>query len=212
MSGAILQVDLNTLDILQYREMSNHNAAFWLTRRLRELEDIWRRGFAARGLILLEVETRELWRYVDDSDGKPFTSFNRWLIACAPHSERDCRYALAAVKELQDVPKPDLLEIPRMNLEVLKSVSTSVRSQPEVLEAAKTLSEAEFVAHLQVTQPTQHIEATKRLVLTYPAGDLSVIEAALDLVGTLSKVESREGQLLALCIDFIGEHSEAVED
>jgi len=116
------------------------------------------------------------------------------------------------VKELQDVPKSDLLEIPRMNLEVLKSVSTSVRSQPEVLEAAKTLSEAEFVAHLQVTQPTQHIEATKRLVLTYPAGDLSVIEAALDLVGTLSKVESREGQLLALCIDFIGEHSEAVED
>jgi len=202
---------MTSLSLVEIREMNNADAAFWLTKRLRALEDIWRKGFAERGLILLEVEHRELWKYVTDDHGKPFTSFSRWLIDCAPHSERDCRYALAAVKELQDVPKSDLLEIPRMNLEVLKSVSTSVRSQPEVLQAAKTLSEAEFVAHLQVTQPTQHIEATKRLVLTYPAGDLSVIEAALDLVGTLSKVESREGQLLAMCIDFIGEHTEVSE-
>lgn len=189
--------------ILRIREMSDSQAAHYLSNRLIAMERDWKLGFIERGLILLNVQSRELWRLMNNSEGKPYHSFENWVTTCAPQSRRDCFAALAAVKELQDVPLEHLAEISRCNIIQLQHLSTSIRSTPEVLEAAKTLTEEAFAEHIEVRHPDQHHERPVKptLRLTKPVQD------ALDLVGRLMSVDDRQGQLEALCADFLIEHS-----
>lgn len=157
------------------------------------------RGFIWRGIVLREIERRELWR-------EGYTSMKDFLCHGSPYSARDGYAALAAAEELKDVPVVDLANMPRCNVETLKHLSSTVRSQPEVVEAAKSLSEDDFVAHIQEHHPTQRIEHRKRLIFRPTESQKSVIERVLTQIGTLLSIEDREGQLEALCADWEQEH------
>ena len=69
------------------------------------------------------IEAMRLW------EGE---SFDRWLKLTCPKSWGDVRAAMRAVKALEDVPFPALLEMKRCNVEQLRHVSSAVRALPEV--------------------------------------------------------------------------------
>jgi len=202
-TSAILHASLSDLDLVRLRSMEPHDAAVALDGRLRALEAVYRQGFIHRGLILLEVQERQLWRWLDE-DGRQYRSFEDYVVNACPHSRRDCFAALSAVKELKDVPLAQLAEVPRCNVEVLKTLSTSVRNDPTVLRDAATMTENEFTAKVSVNHPNQHIEAPVRPTLRLTPA----VQSALDLIGSLMSIEDRQGQLEAMAIDFVVEHQQ----
>lgn len=181
-----------------------------LDRRMRLLDSQYKTNFVDRGLLLEEFERDQLWKFLYD----PFTqanyeSFNRWLQDAAPWSERDCRYALGAVKQLKDVPADDLRQMPRVNVEVMKSLSSSVRTQPEVIQAAKTLPEQQFIEQIQKTHPDQHVEPRKAIRLVKSASE--VVERAIRLAMAVEGIESRDEALEAIAVSYIQDHEQVDE-
>lgn len=156
------------LDWHAVRTMQPADAAMALDGALRALDGLSKRVFIERGLILLEVESRRLWEHLAAPEGTPYRSFEQWVCSAADYSRRDCFYALAAAKELRDIPVRELSQMTRSNIEVMKTLSSGVRQKPEVIEAAKTLPEREFVAKVQADYPEQHIEARQPLTMAAP--------------------------------------------
>lgn len=186
--------EITELTLVQLRGLPDWEAADVLDHRLRVLEVQYKRGFIERGIVLLEMQQRELWKHVRDQDGNPYTSFERWVVGSAPYSRRDCFAALAAVKQLQDVPREQLAEVPRCNIEVLKQLSPAVRAEPEVMERARSLSEREFRASIGVTHPEQCIEPK------------SLMEQAIEMAMGLEGCGRRAAEdVVAEC--YIAEHA-----
>ena len=153
-------------------------AANRLTAFLKRLDGIEKQVFALRGMAMLIIEERELYRWVMDEEvGDYYTSFDRWMKQEFPNSWGYCRDALRAVKELRQVPFEDLLQIKRCNLEQLKRVSSNVRLLPEVVRAAKVMPEKQFVEKLNKDHD-QHLEV-KQPVTMAGAEDCAEFEAAI---------------------------------
>jgi hypothetical protein len=196
------------LSLLQLRSMPEEKAATFLDLRLRALEDAWKRSYVERGVILIEVQDRQLWRWMVDFAGEQYESFEGWVCRAAPQSRSDCFAAMRAVRELHEIPMKELSEIPRCNVEVLRSLSSGVRIQPEVVAAAQALPEREFREKIKQDHPDQHVSARRKLILTFDSGDYDLICQVLDDVGQKLGISDREGEVLALVIDFQQEHDE----
>ena len=183
------------LALVQLRSMPDLDAAAFLDARLRCLEADYKRTFVERGVILIEVQERSLWRLLGD-----YHSFEQYIVTAAPHSRSDCFAAMKACRELRDIPREQLAEIPRCNIEVLQSLSPSVRSV--VIEAAKDLSESKFRKKMLAEYPDQHIQNRRRLVFNLDLSDYDMVCDVLDGIGTLTGKTSREEQFKILCLDF----------
>ena len=180
-TGLILDAsprEIGELEIRQLRSMPDEEAAQVLDLRLRELEKQHRRGFVERGLILVEVEERQLW---DKIPGRPFKSMNEWIANAATHSRSDCYAARDAVKKLRSIPTEQLKEIPRCNVNVmLRDIkSEAIRNSPEVVEAAQTLSENDFREKLTADYPDQLIENKVKVVLHFDKSAYDFITSKL---------------------------------
>ena len=154
------------LDWHAVRDMLPADAAIALDAALRALDTLSKSIFIQRGLILLEVESRRLWEHLATDEGVPYRSFEQWVCFAADYSRRDCFYALAAAKELRDIPVRELSQMTRSNIEVMKTLSTGVRKK--VIEEAKTLTTTAFVAKLQEDYPDQHIEQKQPVPMASP--------------------------------------------
>jgi hypothetical protein len=204
MSRPILELELDSVSIMRLRSAPDQEAADALTTRLRALERAYKRGYIERGLILLEVEERELWRLVEDPEtGQPFTSLERWIVSCATHSRSDCFAALKAVKELRDIPTDQLLDTPRVNVSVLQSLSKSVRKRPEVIKAAQSMSNREFVKTLERDHPNQHIEERRTIHLNPVKGATAIIEEAIAMCMVLEDLKTREDALEYMAAEYV---------
>jgi hypothetical protein len=157
------------------------------------------------------MESDGLWAYLTDESGSAFRSFGQWLQNAAPWSERDCRYALSAVKELKDIPDDELRQIPRVNVETMKVLSTQVRQRPEVIKAAQTLPEKQFVEKIEKEYPDQHIEARKGIHVAAPKSQSDVIERAIRVAMVVEQIESRSDALEAIAKAYLDEH-EGIEE
>ena len=177
---AILHPDnpLIAPDWAEMRVEVAETAANRLTAFLKRLDGIEKQVFALRGMAMLIIEERELYRWVMDEEvGDYYTSFDRWMKQEFPNSWGYCRDALRAVKELRQVPFEDLLQIKRCNLEQLKRVSSNVRLLPDVVRAAKVMPEKQFVEKLNKDHD-QHLEV-KQPVTMAGAEDCAEFEAAI---------------------------------
>jgi len=210
MTPEIIATPDHEVDWAEIASMGDEQAAKTLDGRMVALERLSKRLFIERGMILLAFDERQLWRHLfNELYGAPFQSWGEWVAArVSDYSRRDCNYAKAVAKELRDdVPVADMLEIPRCNLTLMQSqLSSGVRRQREVIEAAKTLSEADFAEKVTKEHPECHVEAKKQRVFRMCDGDWAQVTAALDKVGELMEIEGREDELLALCIHFMQEH------
>ena len=176
-------VGITEATLINLRNMPDEIAAVALDGRLRALEIQWKRSFLERGVLLLEMEQRMLWRKLDDpSTGEPYTSLERWILTAAPQSRSDAYAALRAVKELRDIPRQHLEGVARCNVAILQALSTSVRNEPEVLKAAKDLPEREFIRKIQQGWPDQHVEQRKAIHMNPPASASPIIELGFKLV------------------------------
>lgn len=119
----------------------------------------WELGYAEVGLICQTVKAKLLWKYrVDPSTNEPCVSFNRWMQLAAPRSFATSHAALRDVHNLHDIPEADLIKIPATNFPIMLQLSTGVRADPVVLEAAKTKPTEAFVEHIREHYPEQHLE------------------------------------------------------
>lgn len=208
--GAISHFELPAFEWQSLRVRPPQEAADALQGILKSLDAIEDQVFAARGMACLLIEERQLYQqFIDPEVDQPYASFDRWIKTVLPKSWGYCRDALRTMKELRDMPVTDLLEIKRCNLETLKKVSTHIRKEPQVIEAAKTQTEAQFAQTL-TKDFHQHIEGKKTLKLTYDAGEYAEVLKFLGWVGShLPEPTEDPGQsLLAWAIDWNIEHSE----
>lgn len=182
MTGSVISHSaLRTPDWLALKLMAPQPAAVALRSILLAWDEAEKKVFALRGMAALLIEERELYKEVEDLEfGVPYASFDRFLKQEFPNSWSYIRDALRAVKELRQVPFEDLLQIKRANLEQLKRVSSGVRILPEVVQAAKALSEKKLVQKLN-TEYNQHLEV-KAPVMMAEADVCQLFEQAVDRV------------------------------
>lgn len=129
--------------------------------RLRYLDCVEKLSYAERGLICHQVETCAFYKlHINPETGRACT-FCEWLRLACPWSYATAFAAMRDVEQLKDVPAEELAQIPPSNFPILKQLSTEVRNDPAVLEAAKTKHTEDLVQHLQEFHRDQHIERTK---------------------------------------------------
>lgn len=153
-------VSTNLADLLA---LPNDQAAIRLNERLSALDFIHRiheRSYGERAVIIREFERRKLWAELLDPDtGVKFTSLTAWL-SCSDFL--GCRRVNFEAKKtgemLSDVPAEKLIDVPKGNIHVLTQLSTQVRNDPTILEAARTLPQKQFLEKLEREQPLQHVE------------------------------------------------------
>lgn len=191
-----------TVDIVDAIALPDPEAAEALNGRFAawaRLDKLQERSFAERGLIIREFERRHLWRHLTDPDtGRVFPHLTAWL-SCSDFL--GCRRTNFAAKRtlgmLEDVPAAKLIDIPKGNLQTLAQLSTAVRNQPEVLEAARSLSRDKFEAKVEVDHPEQHIEGSKPMRFNFGRSHAKTIEKWIahaiehDIAGTREEAIER---------------------
>lgn len=159
---AILNESLETLISLP-----DEQAAVELDRRMDAWEQIDRLheySYSERGEICRQFEKRGLWKHILNPNSKePFNSFSAWMASGAVGGRRINFESKRDIEALQDVPAEKLRGVPKSNVKILKQLSTAVRNQDAVLEAAKTLPQEQFLEKVEKEHPDQHIEGRRAL-------------------------------------------------
>jgi hypothetical protein len=97
---------------------------------------------------------------------------------------------------LSDVPSDKLIDIPKSNLHMLASLSTEVRNDPEVLEAAKRLARDKFEEKLQKDHPNQHIESRKPLRFSPGRTGARIVEDGIAMAISMGYASTRDEALV----------------
>lgn len=187
-------------------------AAAYLDARVRQLEQQSKRSFVETGLILNEMKDRALWEKVNDLDtGETFTSFDHWLANAAPMSRSAGYAAMKALRDITDVPLADLQQMPRCNVMTLQGLSSKVRQNPHVIEAAKTQSEDKFLETLEEKYPEQHIETKRKMELKPTKGARKNIDHAIQAAMALHGLTNREDAMEWICYHYLDAECEVEE-
>jgi hypothetical protein len=157
-------VSTNLSDLIS---LPDPEAAEALSTRMAALDQIHRiheRSYSERGIIAREFEVRHLWKYLEDPEtGQSFPHLTAWLSSGFLGCRRVSFEAKADMLLLQDIPADKLIDVPKGNIKLLLQLSTAVRNDPEVLEAAKNLDQDGFLQKLDKEHPNQHIEQRRAL-------------------------------------------------
>ncbi len=134
------------------------------------------------GSICRTVRDEMLWQYRDDPQtGLPCRSWTRWMQLAAPGAYSTAHGHLADVMRLSDIPDEHLSQIRSENVDTVIQLSTAVRKDPEVLEAAKSQRSEEFIEHIREKHPDQHVETRRALKLSPTPTALKVINEGLEV-------------------------------
>jgi hypothetical protein len=106
------------------------------------------------------------------------------------------------VEELKDIPAEHLAEIPQANFPILKQLSTEVRAEPQVIEAAKSKSAEEFTEQIRKDHPDQHLDTRKMLRVNMDESALAKVEEAI-LEAMKRGATSRGEALEAICAEAL---------
>jgi hypothetical protein len=206
-SRAISHLCLREPDWLSIKLQTRETAAASLRSILSGYEGLEDKVFYWRGRAALLIEEQELFKEVEDPEvGAPFQSFDRFLKVLYPRSWGSIRDALRTIKELKDMQPEDLVAMKRANMEQIKRISPAVRRLPEVIQAAKTKTEKDFVAYVNEVAPDQHLEL-KRPILLVPEGDCKEFEEAVEMVTLVEGCQSRAEALKAIGIHIIQDYA-----
>lgn len=191
-------------DIENLRGIDDVDAAEVYDQRMRSLGALARRSFAEMGLICVEVMKRSLWaRLSDPQTGVTYHSIESWLMACTGVSRTTAYAAWKAIRELTDVRPADLLEMPRCNIVLLVGLSTAVRRDQHLIEAAKNYSEEDFAALLAERFPDQHVEPRQKTIARQTRTESDAMEACFEVVRWAYDVAARGDVVANLCAYFM---------
>jgi hypothetical protein len=169
--------------------------------RIRDLDEKDRVSYATRGRICSVVKKQMLHvQRINPETGEPYT-LSGWIRACSPWGYASSFAALRDFEALSDIPSSDLVEMPESSIKILTQLSTSVRSQPSVIAAAKTQRSDELIGFIQRDHPDQHISSRHalRIVLDDDQHDAveKTIQKAMDR-GAMSRAEA----LMDICLNY----------
>jgi hypothetical protein len=168
-------------------------------KRFRALETTTRQSFVEMMFILREFKAYELHRYLNNKQGKKFSSFDAWLKEAAPLSRASGYAALrAAEKLLPIIPKKDLEAMPRYSVELLAKVP-KLKLEPAIIKAAQTQNKKELTKTIQNHAPEAHVEAKRKINVEASAG--SVIDRALEAAIALGEL-ANEAEALEYLANF----------
>lgn len=211
------------------RQWTPREAADFYFAKSVEIESRMQRTFIEFGIVLSEVEKRELYREMPrmscpvcklkvewcqgrcpycDTEQERYTSFDRFLIEVAPIGKTSGYSAMRCVNGAREagIPVQRLESISRDNLEVVAQEPAVLMRSPEIMTAAETMSKASLLGKIIKDHPELHFEARLKLVFRPTASAYAVEMRVLDAVGELLGITDRDGQFEALCIDWQQEH------
>jgi hypothetical protein len=155
-------------------------------------------SYSERGHIGLVVRENRLHLHrISPETGEPCT-WTEWVRLCSPWSYSTCFEAVRDIEALSDIPKEELAQIPKGNIQTLTKISTGLRSQPAVLEAAKTQRPKAFIEHIKRNHGDQHIEQSHVLSFTVNESEALVIEEVLKSEMKKDGTLSRTGALVSV--------------
>ena len=167
-----------------YSTLPRPERAQYITEAVSKWARKYETRFAVLGLMLHDCESNELWKEViDDTVGFPFGTFGQWMARCTPGEDdspaRSTAYAaLKWRKRLLDIPAADYAQIREANVVTLVQLSTAVRRDPAVLEAARGNNPA-LVALVKDKHADQHIEASTMFRCPLSEGQMDDVEKAI---------------------------------
>lgn len=165
---------------LDYTLLADCEAEKAIFHRMGIIDESMRISYAAQGLMAREVKHRSLWKLrTDPITGLPCHSWTRYLQCACPYSYSTVHAALSDIEALADIPAADLAEIPQSNFTTMRQLSTSVRAEPEILQAAKTQKGEEFVETVRKAHPGQALEHRKSLRFKPTESAVAIIEEAI---------------------------------
>ena len=167
-----------------YTQLPRPERAQYITEAVSKWAKKYATRFAVLGLMLHDCESNELWKEViDDAVGFPFGTFGQWMARCTPGADdspaRSTAYAaLRARKALSDIPPADYAQIREANVGTLVQLSTAVRRDPAVLEAARGANPA-LIALVKDKHADQHVEASTMFRCPLSEGQMDDVEKAI---------------------------------
>lgn len=182
--------------------LSHSRAEIALFDRLRYLDRTTKLAYSEIGFICKTVQQFMLYEYRQDPDTGKMVSFTRWIRLAAPWGYSTAFAAMKDVEELKDIPAEHLAEIPQSNFSVLRQLSTAVRAEPDVIEAAKTKSAEQFTEQIRKDHPEQHIESRKMLRVNMEESALAKVEEAI-LEAMMRGATSRGEALEMVCAEAL---------
>jgi hypothetical protein len=166
--------------------------------RMRTLDREAKLSYAEVGRICLIVRENRLHLHrLNPNTGEQCT-WTEWVSLAAPWGYSTCFEAVRDVEALPDIPKEELAQIPKGNIKTLVKMSTGVRSQGAVLEAAKTQRPEAFIEHVKRHHGDQHIEQTQILRFSVNESEALVVEEVLAAEIKKDGTLSRSGALVSV--------------
>ena len=181
-------------------KLPNAEAESILFERLRYLDRTTKLAYSEIGTISLTVQRFRLHEHRYDEELKKPCSFTRWLRLAVPWSYATAFAAMKDIEELADIPAAHLAEIPQSNFPILRQLSTAVRAEPQVIEAAKNKSADEFIGQIRHDHPEQMIERLTYIKFRPTETQLAEIEEALTMA-MIQGATNRTEALWAVCIE-----------
>lgn len=194
--------------IEQYRTWTPEAAAQVYDRRLRVIEEGYSLTFTEIGMIMLEAEARELWKYTDKTDGTKPSSLFDWVHDAMPVSHGTAFDAKKAAEVLKGIPVEERAQIPRGNLMTMVGLSTKVAESSEVRKAATRLKPKDFREMIERDYPEQHVEALKPMRFNPQRSARKVIDEALEMAMVLEETESRDEALEKICQRYVDDNTQ----
>lgn len=169
--------------------------------RMRELDRVEKLSYAERGELCLWVKRHMLHNQRINPETNEPCSLTEWVRLCSPWGYASSFSAMRDFEMLSDVPMEDLAEMSKGNIQTLIQLSTAVRSQPSILQAAKTQRPDEFIEHVRRTNPMQHLDTKRTLRFVADSGQAAEIEETIVIAmgqGAMNRTEA----LLSICLDY----------
>ena len=158
----------------------------------------WDKAILSRteiGILCREVRDTPLWQFRCES-------FESWMSLAAPRARSTAYQYLREVTELQDIPDEHLSQIRGENVDTVMHLSTAVRAEPEVLEAARTQKAKEFIGTIRRDHPEQHISRRSRYRLNPTEEQKAEIEEAVELAIERGDANTREEAIFMWAMDY----------
>lgn len=199
-----------------------------------EIEARERRTYVEFGLVLVEVERAELFRYLLDpvcrSCGKKtmgratcrnckavreyFRSFDRWLTARAPVSRTTGYAAKRAVEAGLEggLSIAQMNGIHRANLDAVAKLPPALRRDPKIIKAAQTKTYDELLVALERDHPEAHMESRRQMILKPTTSARSIIDDAIRAAEALHEdIAGREAAIEYVCAAWLASTCEVEE-
>ena len=196
----------------EMRMWEEDEAATELDERIQVIESQQRQSYVEIGLIVCEMEDRKLFRrIIDPGTAQPFTSLDRWIITRMKVCRSTAYAAKGAIRELRDMPREQLEEMPRFAIEKARKLPPKRRQEPSVIEALKTSTEAELDEFIQKEIPEAHLEGKTKFLLTPDKSQRAIYDSALEAAEFLTGAKTKEDQLEAVAGDYLITHQSELE-